>query len=187
MFESMTELEKYLMTAIGFGIVAVATFVVRVVWVVLPRNLAQNERNVAANERTANTIAWLPHVMWNQELRFENALQRGLQQIGVQAAADTEKTRQLFESMFDRMADSIERRLSGQEQALHETQVEMVRTKTGQHAAAGTTTAKMPVAVPPSDPPPTDPDNRPTVISPEAALKNPGRVPRVPQPSSPGH
>lgn len=158
----MTDLEKLLLGAMGFAIVAIATFAVRLVWVVLPRYLAQNERNTRANELTANTVAWLPHILSTQELRFENALQRGLTEIQRQSGMETERTRALFEQMFDRMQEAIERRLSGQEDALHANQVEIARAR-GTTLPMGAVTTKPAHAASENDPP-----SSPTLVSPES-------------------
>lgn len=142
----MTPLEQYLLGAIGAGIVAVAGFAARIMWVILPRQLANNERQTAALVQASQTIAWLPHVLYTNELRFEAALSRGLTQLQVAAGVESEKTRALFEVMFDKMQEAIERRLSGQEQALHETTVEMART-TGNMAAVSVTASGKVTAV----------------------------------------
>lgn len=174
----MTDLEKLLFGALGGGIVAIATFAVRLVWVVLPRYLAQNERNTRANELTANTVAWLPHILSTQELRFENALQRGLAEISRLSGAETERTRVLFEQMFDRMQEAIERRLSGQEDALHANQVELARANRPS-IPMGAITAKSVAAHIANE---LDPPSSPTLVSPESRA---GRA-RASHPSAPG-
>jgi len=132
----MTDLEKLLLGAMGIGIVGLAGFAARILWVILPRYLEQNERNTQALQWIGYSMGQLPQAMQQQQQALERVLTVNLAALRDAFREEHARTRVELGGQVDAMREVLERRLSGQENALQATQLELVRSGvTGKHVA----------------------------------------------------
>ena len=139
----MTDLEKLLLGAMGVGIVGLAGFAARILWVILPRYLEQNERNTQALQWIGHSMQLLPQAMQQQHAQLERVLTQSLAALKEAFREEHALTRRELAGQVDEMREAIERRISGQEDALQATQLELVRSGvTGKHAAVSVQAAE---------------------------------------------
>ncbi len=148
---TMTTLEEILLGAMGTGIVGLAGFAARILWVILPRYLEQNERNTHALQWIGYTMGQLPVAIQQQQAHLERVLTQNLLALRDAFREEHARTRAELSGQVDELSERIERRISGQEEALQQTQLELARSgATGKHAAVSAQAAE---AITHDDPP----------------------------------